>query len=73
MVLLLKNLLFTFIIPGTVGVYIPLFIARYRSPASGVVGAVAFVLLGAGGAIYAWCVWDFATFGRGTPLPMDAP
>jgi protein-S-isoprenylcysteine O-methyltransferase Ste14 len=26
-----------------------------------------------GGAIYAWCVWDFATFGRGTPMPIDAP
>lgn len=20
-----------------------------------------------------WCVWDFATFGRGTPAPIDAP
>ena len=73
MVLLLKNLLFTFIIPGTVGVYIPLFIARHRSPATGAVGAAALVSLGAGGAIYAWCVWDFATFGRGTPVPLDAP
>lgn len=24
-------------------------------------------------AIYGWCAWDFATFGRGTPLPLDAP
>ena len=23
--------------------------------------------------IYLWCVWDFATFGRGTPAPIDAP
>jgi protein-S-isoprenylcysteine O-methyltransferase Ste14 len=30
-------------------------------------------LLVLGAAIYAWCVWDFATFGRGTPAPIDAP
>ena len=28
---------------------------------------------GIGTALYAWCVWDFATFGRGTPAPVDAP
>ena len=26
-----------------------------------------------GAAIYLWCLWDFATFGRGTPAPIDAP
>lgn len=26
-----------------------------------------------GAAIYGWCVWDFASFGRGTPVPIDAP
>jgi protein-S-isoprenylcysteine O-methyltransferase Ste14 len=30
-------------------------------------------LLIAGAAIYVWCVWDFATFGHGTPAPIDAP
>ena len=29
------------------------------------------IVVGAG--IYLWCVWDFATFGRGTPAPIDAP
>ncbi len=29
--------------------------------------------LAAGCAAYLWCVWDFATFGRGTPAPIDAP
>ena len=33
----------------------------------------ALALLAFGGAIYAWCVWDFAVFGRGTPAPIDAP
>jgi protein-S-isoprenylcysteine O-methyltransferase Ste14 len=23
--------------------------------------------------IYLWCAWDFATAGRGTPLPQDPP
>lgn len=30
-------------------------------------------MLALGAGIYAWCVWDFASFGRGTPAPIDAP
>jgi protein-S-isoprenylcysteine O-methyltransferase Ste14 len=26
-----------------------------------------------GAAVYLWCAWDFAAFGRGTPFPLDAP
>jgi protein-S-isoprenylcysteine O-methyltransferase Ste14 len=71
-VLLLKNLLFTFVVPGTVAVYVPLWIAD--GPVStGLARLPGAVLLALGGAIYAWCVWDFATFGRGTPAPIDAP
>jgi protein-S-isoprenylcysteine O-methyltransferase Ste14 len=73
MTLLIKNLLFTLIVPGTVAVYLPLWIARGHSRASDGVLACAFLLFGLGGCIYAWCVWDFATFGRGTPAPIDAP
>jgi len=73
MKLLLKNLLFTLIVPGTVGVYVPLVLARHRSPASGLGFFLALALLVIGAVIYAWCVWDFATFGRGTPAPIDAP
>jgi protein-S-isoprenylcysteine O-methyltransferase Ste14 len=73
MVLFLKNLLFTLVVPGTVAVYVPLLIARGRVPASGPLFAVALALLVFGGTIYAWCVWDFATVGRGTPAPIDAP
>jgi protein-S-isoprenylcysteine O-methyltransferase Ste14 len=71
--LLAKNLLFTVVAPGTVGVYLPLWIAGGRT--AGPAGAVglAFALFALGGAIYAWCVWDFASFGRGTPAPIDAP
>lgn len=73
MMLLLKNLLFTLVVPGTIGVYVPLLLARGRPPASGLVFLLALALLALGGVIYAWCVWDFAAFGRGTPAPIDAP
>ena len=73
MALLLKNLLFTVLVPGTVAVYLPLQIAQTRSPASGLTLACALAVLALGAAIYTWCVWDFATFGRGTPAPFDAP
>ena len=73
MTLLAKNLLFTVVVPGTVAVYVPLWIAgdRTLAPISGQVAGGLLLLLGV--AIYAWCVWDFATFGRGTPAPVDAP
>jgi protein-S-isoprenylcysteine O-methyltransferase Ste14 len=73
MLLLLKNLLFTLLVPGTVAVYVPLFLARNRSPATGLAFFLALCLLLLGSAICVWCVWDFATFGRGTPAPIDAP
>lgn len=73
MALLLKNLVFTLLVPGTVAGYLPWWIARDRPLASGAALAAAIALLAVGGAIYAWCVWDFATFGRGTPAPIDAP
>jgi protein-S-isoprenylcysteine O-methyltransferase Ste14 len=71
--LFLKNLLFTVLIPGTAAVYVPLLIAQGRSPAPVWAVALALPAFTVGGAIYAWCVWDFATFGRATPLPLDAP
>ncbi len=73
MILLLKNLLFTLVVPGTIGVYVPLFLARDRPAAAGLMFLFALALLALGGVIYAWCVWDFAVFGRGTPAPIDAP
>jgi protein-S-isoprenylcysteine O-methyltransferase Ste14 len=73
MVLLLKNLLFTIVAPGTVAVAVPLLIARGQSAASGGASVIASLLFLVGASIYAWCVWDFASFGRGTPAPIDAP
>jgi protein-S-isoprenylcysteine O-methyltransferase Ste14 len=74
MALLLKNLLFTLFVPGTVAVYVPLLISRGRSvtaqPLLLIAGAA---LIGLGAGVYAWCLWDSASFGRVTPLPLDAP
>lgn len=74
MLLFLKNLLFTVVVPGTVAGYVPWLIARGGEP----FGSPAWLLLASGffiigGMIYLWCIWDFATFGRGTPAPTDAP
>jgi protein-S-isoprenylcysteine O-methyltransferase Ste14 len=71
--LFLKNLLFTLLLPGTVAGYLPWLMTRNDSFARGVGTALALLLFATGGAIYCWCVWDFAAFGRGTPAPIDAP
>jgi protein-S-isoprenylcysteine O-methyltransferase Ste14 len=73
MPLWIKNILFSVVVPGTVAAYLPLLIVRSRP-----VGSFGAILLGsclvaAGAAIFLWCVWDFATFGRGTPAPIDPP
>ncbi len=74
--LFLKNLLFTVLVPGAVAVYVPLRLAAGGGawpPEWGLAQWGALLPLLAGCAIYFWCVWDFAAFGRGTPAPVDAP
>jgi protein-S-isoprenylcysteine O-methyltransferase Ste14 len=73
MALLLKNLLFTFLVPGTVAGLLPWTIAGDATPTTGATLPLAILFFALGLAIYAWCVWDFASFGRGTPAPIDAP
>ncbi len=72
--LFLKNLLFTIFIPGTVSVFVPWVITRGRSLSSQPINMVlASLLFLFGFTIYLWTVWDFASLGRGTPFPADAP
>lgn len=75
MLLFLKNFLFTILVPGTVAMYIPLWMARSRhlQPQWGIPQIAALVPFLLGAAIYFWCLWDFARHGRGTPAPIDAP
>lgn len=73
MLLFIRNLIFTLVVPGTVGVYLPLYFARDVAvgPAAAVATGALLILIGA--ATYLVCQWDFASFGRGTPAPIDAP
>jgi protein-S-isoprenylcysteine O-methyltransferase Ste14 len=73
MILALKNILFTLVVPGTVGVYLPLILSRGQGAATGWLPVLAIIFFAIGGSIYSWCVFDFASYGRGTPAPIDAP
>lgn len=68
---LLKTLLFTIVVPGTVALYVPYRLRGSMSAASG--GALLWlgilcVLVGAG--IYFSTAWEFAVRGLGTPAPV---
>src|SRR5262249_37515349 len=74
--LLIKNLLFTIVVPATVAAYVPYAMVVRRgafveTSLPLLLAASPFFLLGA--AVYGWCVWDFATVRRGTPAPIDPP
>jgi protein-S-isoprenylcysteine O-methyltransferase Ste14 len=71
--LALRNLLFTLIVPGAGGVYVPWLIAARPGAALTPASWWAAVVVVPGIALYAWCVWVFATAGRGTPGLWDAP
>ena len=73
MVLFLKNLAFTIVAPGTAAFLIPWLMVGGRRTELGFMTMVSILLFVVGSAIYLWCVWDFATFGRGTPALIDAP
>lgn len=73
---LLKTLVFTVFVPGTVTVIIPYLLIRSNSPMArteiGVAGYAGLLLLIPGVLIYLWCAYDFAV-SRGTPAPIDPP
>ena len=75
--LFFKSALFTVLVPGAFGLYVPYFIAvagRHTPlPALSFFTAPVYVLLLAGISVYLRCVWDFATRGLGTPAPVDPP
>lgn len=73
MLLFLKNLIFTIFVPGTVAVYVPVFVFSHEPAQLSLKALAGALLLAIGGAIYLWCLWDFASAGRGTPAPIDPP
>ncbi len=75
--LLIKNIIFTILVPGTVVIYIPYRIVKEQSGLFYIhwdmlhISSVFIIFLGT--VIYFYCLWDFALTGRGTPAPIDAP
>lgn len=54
--------------------FLPRWFARSKGvPFEAKPNAPSIVLMAIGGLIAAWCVWDFAWTGRGTPAPFDPP
>jgi len=70
---LIKTVMFTVAVPGTVAIYVPYRLRGSGAHLSKPLGSIGLAPIAAGVAVYLWCAWDFATFGRGTPLPLDAP
>jgi protein-S-isoprenylcysteine O-methyltransferase Ste14 len=74
---LLKLALFTVLVPGTVTVWLPLFVfypaIRHQAIEWNATSAGALIAIAAGVGGYLWCALDFAIYGRGTPAPIDMP
>ena len=71
--LAVRNVVFTFVVPAGGAVYIPWWILASSGGAAEPVVWPAGALIAAGIALYFWCLWQFATTGRGTPGPWDPP
>jgi len=71
--LALRNVLFTLIVPGAGAVYAPWLIVTRgdANPRPGAWPALTPIIGGV--LLYIACQWAFATVGRGTPGPWDAP
>jgi protein-S-isoprenylcysteine O-methyltransferase Ste14 len=75
--LLLKLLAFMIAAPGTITLWLPLFLLfpeiRHRPIAWGAPTLGAGLLIGLGITGYIWCALDFVFAGKGTPAPIDPP
>ena len=75
--LALRSIFFTLLLPGTVTVVVPYFVAYWDRAANfghwtpwRYVGLLP-LMVGVG--IVFWCIWDFAVVGHGTLAPIDPP
>ena len=71
--LIIRNLLFTAVVPGLGGAWVPWQILTRHGHHAAPAAWEAAGLIAAGTALYAWCAWNFAAVGHGTPGPWDAP
>jgi protein-S-isoprenylcysteine O-methyltransferase Ste14 len=71
--LLLRNVIFTIVVPGSAGVLVPWLILTR----GGIAPVASFwpggLLIAAGIGLYLWSLTNFARVGRGTPGPWDPP
>ena len=73
---LLKTIIFTFIVPGSVTILVPYWLLSSRPVPPLELGFFRYfgaLPIAIGAAIYCWCAWDFTFAGRGTPAPIDPP
>jgi protein-S-isoprenylcysteine O-methyltransferase Ste14 len=71
---LLKTLVFTVVVPGSVVILVPRWLlGGFALPRDGALALAGGLLFCLGACLYLRCAWDFATVGRGTPAPIDPP
>lgn len=77
MLLLLRSIFFTFLLPGTVTVLIPYWIILSNDPRTSsdhpVLRYFGLLPIAIGAAGLLWCIWEFFSEGRGTLAPVDPP
>ena len=73
MKLVFRNLVAGIVLAGSGGVLIPWWILTRAGASPEPVALPGIALITAGAAVCLWCLWYFATLGRGTPGPWDAP
>src|SRR5215211_551380 len=71
MLLVVRNVVFTVFVPGTVAVVVPLLIGSASGSTTEPNSYLGWLVIAGGVALYAWCLWNFVTVGRGTPGPWD--
>jgi protein-S-isoprenylcysteine O-methyltransferase Ste14 len=71
--LLIRNLVFTVVVPGLGGAWVPAWLLTRDGGTAVPVVWEAVPVIAAGTVLYLWCAWNFAAVGRGTPGPWDAP
>jgi protein-S-isoprenylcysteine O-methyltransferase Ste14 len=72
---IVKTLIFTVVVPGTVTILIPRWLHSAATPADlpATLRFAGWPTLCLGIVVYLSCAWDFAVAGRGTPAPIDPP